>query len=363
MPDQEETRDDDAGGVRRCSRGARQSTEHFHRAHTTVSDWLISSTGAAGSTERLVAAREQAEAELLFAPLPQSLRAEAGTGGFGFENIVGVGIAEREVGGGLAGERAIAVYVERKAPRQLVEEAALIPPEYDGVPTDVVESGPLAPQTGRGRYRPAMSGVSVGHHATTAGTLGFLARRRGSLYVVSNNHVLAQGNDGAPGDGILQPGPADGGRASDEIANLSFWEKLDYSGATNLVDAAAAETDEGVVSDEIYGVGALDWCPIEPTRGLVVRKRGRTTELTQGVIHDVDATIKMTYRNGVAILGEQILVRGVGRQFSEGGDSGSLVFAEETRRPVGLLCGGGRRFTIVNRITNVLRSLELSFLQ
>ena len=74
-----------------------------------------------------------------------------------------------------------------------------------------------------------------------------------------------------------------------------------------------------------------------------------------------DATIKMPYRNGVAILAEQVFVRGVGRPFSQGGDSGSLVFAEETRQPVGLLCGGSPRFTVVNRITNVLDSLGLSF--
>jgi hypothetical protein len=311
--------------------------------------------------ERLLAAHQHA-VELLLAPLPQALSAEAGTEGFGYENIVGIGIAEREIAGSFASEPAIAVYVERKASSAAVDDVALVPQEYDGVPTDVIESGRLLPQTGRGRYRPAQAGVSVAHHASTAGTFGFLAKRDGGLYVVSNNHVLAQENEAAQGDSILQPGPRDGGESADEIAKLAAWQSLDFSGADNLVDAACAQTEEGLVSDKVYGVGALDWQPRVASRGLVVRKRGRTTELTQGVVRDVDATIRMPYRKGVAVLAKQILVRGVDRRFSEPGDSGSLVFAEETRQPVGLLCGGSPRFTVVNPIGPVLETLGLSFL-
>jgi hypothetical protein len=85
-------------------------------------------------------------------------------------------------GGSLASEPAIAVYVERKASNAVVDDVARVPPEYDGVPTDVIETGPLLPQTGRGRYRPAQAGVSVAHYASTAGTFGFLAKRDGGLY-------------------------------------------------------------------------------------------------------------------------------------------------------------------------------------
>lgn len=314
------------------------------------------------SAERLLAARRHAEEELLLASMPQALSAESGTEGFGYENIVGVGIAEREVAGSLAGEAVVAVYVERKVPRDLVEDAALVPSQYDGVPTDVIESGELIPQTGRGRYRPALAGVSLAHHAATAGTLGFLARRGAELYVVSNNHVLAQENEATVGDSILQPGPADGGQQADEIAKLAAWEPLDFAGGDNLIDAAIAETGENLVSNGVYGVGVLSPQPLAPHRGLLVRKRGRTTSLTQGVIRDVDATIKMSYRNGVAVLTGQIFVRGVAGAFSEGGDSGSLVFAEESRQPVGLLCGGSPRFSVVNRIGPVLELLGLSLL-
>jgi hypothetical protein len=320
----------------------------------------MAGTPVKGRVEQLMAARQHAEEELLLAPMSQALSAEAGTEGFGYENIVGVGVAEREVGGSLAGQEAVAVYVERKVARELVDDAALVPSEYDGIPTDIVESGELVPQTGRGRYRPAPAGVSLAHHASTAGTLGFVAYRDGDLYVVSNNHVLAQENDADAEDSILQPGPADGGTEADEIARLAVWEPMDFNGGPNLVDAAMARTDADLVSREVYGMGALDWTPRSPSRGLVVRKRGRTSQLTQGVVQDVDATIKMPYSNGVAILTDQILVRGVNRTFSEGGDSGSLVFAEESRQPIGLLCGGSPRYSVVNRISPVLEALGLS---
>lgn len=77
-------------------------------------------------------------------------------------------------------------------------------------------------------------------------------------------------------------------------------------------------------------------------------------------MRDVNATIKLRYRRGVAILTEQTIVRGVSTSFSEPGDSGSLVFDEQSYSPVGLLCGGSQRFSIVNRIDHVLDILGLS---
>ena len=140
-------------------------------------------------TERVLAARLQAEEDLLVGPLPQAVSASAGTDVVGYENIVGIGISERIVAGNLMSEPAIAVYVANKVVRDRVDDPAAVPPSYEGVPTDVIESGEFLPQTERGRYRPAASGVSLGHHAATAGTLGFIARREKDVYVVSNNHV------------------------------------------------------------------------------------------------------------------------------------------------------------------------------
>jgi hypothetical protein len=320
----------------------------------------MTSMRAQNPVERLFAARQLAEEELLLGPMPQALKAESGTEGFGYENIVGVGIAERVVGDNLTGEEVVAVYVIHKASLDQVDCAALVPSRYEGVPTDVVESGEFVAQTERGRHRPALAGVSLAHHAETAGTLGFVARRDDEIYVVSNNHVLARENQAAKGDKILQPAPFDGGRQADELTQLAGWESLDFAGGKNSIDAAYALTQSDLASSEIYGVGALDPEPQSARRGLLVCKRGRTTRLTRGIVSGVGATVKMPYRRGLAVLDDQVIVRGLERPFSDGGDSGSLVFEESSRRPVGLLCGGSSRLSVVNRIERVLDGLGVS---
>ena len=44
------------------------------------------------------------------------------------------------------GETTIVVYVARKVPREQLAEDDLLPPELEGIPVDVVESGPIEAQ-------------------------------------------------------------------------------------------------------------------------------------------------------------------------------------------------------------------------
>lgn len=312
-------------------------------------------------TERLLEARGQAEEDLLSdVAFTRSLTAGSGTEGFGYENVVGVGIGERLSKGRPTGVLAVTVYVVRKAPLDDIEDSARVPAGYEGVPTDVVESGEFLAYTERGRFRPAPSGVSLAHHQDTAGTLGFVGSRQGELVVVSNNHVLARENEARRGDAILQPGPSDGGTATDALAELECWQELDFGGP-NVIDAAVATAAREDLAEEIYRIGAFVTEPLEPRRDMLVRKCGRTSGVSRGVVRDVEASVKVRYRRGLLRLREQLLVdpRDT-RPFSEPGDSGSLVIEESTRQPVGLLCGGAPRFTIVNRITGVLDGLGVS---
>src|SRR3546814_9497069 len=84
----------------------------------------------------------------------------------------------------------------------------------DGAPDGVldfitdVQEATFHALTYTARERLARSGISIGHAATTAGTLGGLVRNRetGAVAILSNNHVLANSNQGAMGDAVLQPG-------------------------------------------------------------------------------------------------------------------------------------------------------------
>ena len=56
---------------------------------------------------------------------------------------------------------------------------------------------------------------------------------------------------------------------------------------------------------------------------------------------------------------DQILIRGQGGAFSDGGDSGSLVVDSVSGRATGLLMGGSPKFAIANHINEVLEALNV----
>jgi hypothetical protein len=58
---------------------------------------------------------------------------------------------------------------------------------------------------------------------------------------------------------------------------------------------------------------------------MTVIKNGRTTQATLGTVTDLNANISVGYSGGVAQFRNQIGIRGVGGDFSHGGDSGSLI--------------------------------------
>lgn len=322
----------------------------------------MTTAAAVSADARLRSAKKQAVEDLLFAFHAQAAAAESGTDGYGPENIVGVGIGERHTGGRPTGELSVTVYVVVKAPRDLLESGAAVPPDYEGVPTDVVESGEFVATTQRGRYRPATGGVSAAHFDAGAGTLGFVARREGALCIVSNNHVFAREGQAAPGDAVVQPSRLDGGtRDNDTIGELAAWTPLHYDGTPSPVDAAVAETEPGFVEAGVQGLIDVVFEPLDAERGFVVRKCGRTSGLTRGHVYDPETTVKVRYQRGYVYLEDQFLVKGLdGVPFSDSGDSGSLVVEERSRRTVGLLCGGSPRFTIVTPLGRVLDALGLS---
>lgn len=316
------------------------------------------------TTKQLVSAKGQLERRLLLGVTERALSAGSGTKLYGFENIVGVGISEKMVGGQYTGERCCTVYVVAKAPKDAIETAALVPTDIKGIPTDVVATGELHALPHRGRYRPAPGGVSVGHFRITAGTLGCLVRKGRSRCILSNNHVLANSNNATVGDPIVQPGPTDGGRVpADVVAKLLQFVRIRFGGAVNRVDCAIAEvTSSRLVSPLNKCFGRLNAIPVPAQINLLVKKCGRTTQFTRGRITDVSATVRVSYGTaGVALFQNQIVIVSLtGTPFSAGGDSGSLIVTDVGNRPVGLLFAGSATHTIANRIGNVLAALNVT---
>jgi hypothetical protein len=222
------------------------------------------------------------------------------------------------------------------------------------------------------RHRPLLIGSSVGHYRVTAGTIGaFAAGADGRTQILSNNHVLADENEGATGDAILQPGTADGGRQpGDVVAALGAFVALE-GGRANLVDAALAVVADGVDVDAgtLTGVGTLAGGPLAPEDADEVEKVGRTTGRTAGRVTAFELdNVRVAY-DAFPLLrfDDQIEVEGTGSgPFSQGGDSGSLIFAADSRRPVGLLFAGGGEgevdVTYANPIGVVLDALGVGLL-
>lgn len=316
--------------------------------------------------DNLVRAHQQLVDRFITGSFTAATAAAAGAGpAAGFENIVGVGIGEKVSGGSYTGIQCVKVYVVEKRSPQSVQREALAPAQVAGVVTDVEQVGELAALRHVGRMRPAPAGISVGHPAVTAGTIGAKVYLGRNAFILSNNHVLANSNNARRGDPILQPGFADGGRLpADQIGVLQRFIPLDFTGAPNDVDAALAGVNPNDVLDDILNIGAFDRRRIaQPSRLQVVMKTGRTTQTTLGLVIDTNFVGRVGYGNaGSALFRNQIVVVGVrGGSFSQGGDSGSLVIDTRTRRPVGLLFAGSPSHTLVNPIATVLRALRVHF--
>jgi hypothetical protein len=254
-----------------------------------------------------------------------------------------------------------------------------IPAALDNIPVEVDVTGQFVawsnPTT---RQRPAPNGFSIGHPAITAGTLGAkVINAGGVVYILSNNHVLANSNNAQIGDATLQPGPADGGvNPADAIGTLAAFRPIDFAtnGSNTFDGAIALVTNPADVTgstplDDCYGAPASaifgdvngDGTFDDKTAllGLNVQKCGRTTKLTHGTITGINATVTICYQPVFifclqsARFVDQVIITPGG--FSDGGDSGSLIVTDDAnKKPVALLFAGSPTQTIASRIDLVL---------
>jgi hypothetical protein len=322
-----------------------------------------------------------------------------------YPNVVGVGHGFKKSKGLRTGTIAAIAIVSKKVSPQDLPLKDRIPPVIGRYITDVQEFD-IQIQQDTGFYRPAPGGCSIGHYRITAGTLGAVVEYLGKVGILSNNHILANSNDASIGDRILQPGDYDGGEfpiaklteyvpiqikdgggfpippidcpiADFFVVSANFAARIANSGVrvkayrvqdenpVNYVDAAFAEEWEGGLLDpKILEIGDVDPLPLEPSLGMRVQKRGRTTQRTIGTITMVDVDVEVQGYGGgsaIAIFVDQIVIEADNNEsFSEGGDSGSLIL-NMNANPVGLLFAGGtdnagNKITIGNKIHNVLEA-------
>jgi hypothetical protein len=280
-------------------------------------------------------------------------------------NVVAVGIGEKVSKGISTGIPAVKVFVRVKFGDSDISDDDRIQDMIDGMPVDVEQIGTIrafaAMPNPRVKIRPAPPGSSVGFlnpNFKMAGTFGALAKKGNKVFVLSNNHVLADENRLPLGSPIVQPGPLDGGKPSNNIARLTKFIPLVPTG--NVVDAAIAEADPKQVTRDILFIG--------PPKGktpakidMTVHKFGRTTSYRVGRVISIDTDVKIAYDIGELMFENQIVIRGInGEQFSAAGDSGSLILERSTNKATGLLFAGSSSHTIANHIDDVLKALKIT---
>jgi hypothetical protein len=290
--------------------------------------------------------------------------------------------ADRPVSGGFAagiaarpdGGYAVAI---RLPADTSVADALVDLAERFGDDLDVRTVGTIRPQRAnpagpdvsvlQSRQRPLYPGLSISHPDVTAGTLGGFVQHDGRLHLLSNSHVLADSGLAAPGDAALQPGVADGGDpGADAVGVLAALVPFD-SEQPNLMDVALAVVGDDVDADpSAYPGGPVTGVATDPPADGLVQKVGRTTGLTAGRVtaFEVDG-ITVEYDVGPLTFDNQIEIEGADDEpFSDGGDSGSVIWTTTDRQAFGLLfaasaTGGsnGRGLTYANPLSVVLAEL------
>lgn len=89
--------------------------------------------------------RPEAAAAFAEAARVTEVSERAGAALMRYPNVVGFSEGIRVRKGKPTGERCLVVYVERKVPRDKLDQDHVLPTQVDGVPVDVVEVGALEP--------------------------------------------------------------------------------------------------------------------------------------------------------------------------------------------------------------------------
>jgi hypothetical protein len=221
-------------------------------------------------------------------------------------------------------------------------------------------------------------GGSVGHQKGPPGTLGLFLKSSNRVGILSNSHILARCGRAKRGDPIYAPHPKDAEGAR-EIARLDCFSSLIQDDEVPL-DAAFALLNDGVRHQGNFipagmpeaGKRLAKTKVMPANLGLEVCKIGRTSQHTAGTLGAVavSPTIEYPGLGEVKLTGMlEIQWSALNQQFSQPGDSGSVVYRPDTMEAFGIVVGGGERVadgktegvSIVCPLDVIMNTWNLSF--
>jgi hypothetical protein len=285
-------------------------------------------------------------------------------------NVVGIGIGKKSVNGQPTPTDCLRIYVVSKLVPNHLSPAELVPLDFEGVPTDVVEIGrlgrngrtstantqPNSTPTPGSSIRVDTKAPNVNSGAT--GTLGMVVSYANERYILGCNHVLAVNGR------VLEDPDAkivSAVFAGDEppIANVDPHYVPIRSG-DNIVDCALAHVNERNQVSAAFpaAFGDLKPRPKDPQPRMRVKKLGAATLTTYGTIAESSIDLDVNFDFGTYRFVNQIVVEGDLEEFATAGDSGSIIVDEESQQPVGMVFAASGKHAIACPLSAVLESLQ-----
>ena len=290
------------------------------------------------------------------------------------QNVIGVGLGYKRINNFDTVEPCIHVLVENKIDSKYIPFNNLIPKNYMGIKTDIIEVGNMDIKNvdmkiSNKKIRPLQGGYGMSvlpkGFNPKSGTITCVVTRvskgKTQYFVLGNNHVLAGVNKFQIGSTVIQPAIEDGGTLSDKVGTLKYYvpikEYKPYITFSNEVDCAIVEINKTLASDIIRFIGKVKGVG-KPTLGLSVEKIGKMTGLTKGKIITIGVTIKIKFLDSrSAVFKNQFIAD----TYSVRGDSGA-PFLNKDEEIVGLLLSGNeeKKTSTFNDINLVLKALKVN---
>lgn len=288
-----------------------------------------------------------------------------------------IGIGRKRVEGEETDKISLRFYIAKKRPLKDLSANEKVPKTFRFfsrkaqrnmvVTTDVIEApvAQLEAVNPESQVRPAPGGVSCGASGQS-GTLGGWVwdATDDTVVMLSNEHVLGS----VPGLEILQPSVSDGGSSPADRIGTVKRSVLRSETEVNTVDCAIGDPDASTLFDaQTLEVGAAVYEIAVPALDLLVEKFGQSSRHTFGRITDADWSGEVGTRRFADCV--RIAPVAPSADWSMGGDSGSLVFAQSTiaedsdiKPAVGLHFAGSGTHGFACKIQNVFAQLSLDTL-
>jgi hypothetical protein len=164
-----------------------------------------------------------------------------------YPGVIGVGLGLKERGGAITEEVAFRVYVAEKKDLSRLKKEDAIPPEFQGIRTDVLKVRQAVPHSceHKSHHSPLIGGIGISPQRAPGwvGTLGFFATIDGvsgpdNIALITNKHVLGK-NNGIVGDTVYQPDFQDGDTANHSIGKILSLPEIDNHSYAYPSEAAA----------------------------------------------------------------------------------------------------------------------------